>query len=56
VTGITKPNADIEGITYSLNTSMENLTKKDIIIFHGGAKDIRKNESREGLHYLKTFI
>jgi hypothetical protein len=56
VIGISKPNADIEGITSSLNTSIKNLTKKDVIIFYGGTKDISKNESRKGLHSLKTFI
>jgi hypothetical protein len=35
---------------------MENLTKKDMIIFYGGTQDISKNESRKGLHHLKTFI
>jgi hypothetical protein len=56
VIGITKPNADIEGITYRLNISIENLTKKDTIIFYGGTRDISKNESRKALHYLKIFI
>jgi carbonic anhydrase len=35
VTGIVKPNADIEGITSSLNVSRDNLTKEEIIIVIG---------------------
>jgi hypothetical protein len=56
VIGLTKPNADIEGIASSIYTSIDNLTKRDVIIFYGGIKDIGKNESRKGLHFLNTFI
>ncbi|MDR2457634.1 MAG: hypothetical protein LBD41_04050 [Clostridiales Family XIII bacterium] len=56
VMGSIKPNADIEGITSSLHTSEEYFTKKDVIIFCGGTKDISKNESRKGLYSLKAFI
>jgi hypothetical protein len=56
VTGITKPNADIEGITSSLHLQIDNLTKKDLIIFYGGTKDISRNESRKGLRFLKAFV
>jgi hypothetical protein len=56
VMGSIKPNADIEGITSSLHTSEEYFTKKDVIIFYGGTKDISKNESRKGFHSLKAFI
>ena len=44
VTGITKPNADIDAITSPLHLKNENLTKKDLIIFCGGTKDISRNE------------
>jgi hypothetical protein len=56
VTGITKPNADIKGITSSLSVSRDNLTKEDIIIVIGGTKDISKNEAKEGLHSIKAFL
>jgi hypothetical protein len=55
VTGITKPNADTEGIISSLHLLIDNLTKKDLIIFYGGTKDISRNESRKGLCFLKAF-
>jgi hypothetical protein len=38
VTGITKPNADIEAVTSPLHLKIDNLTKKDLIIFCGGTK------------------
>jgi hypothetical protein len=56
VIGITKKSADIEGITSSLHTSIDKLTKNDIIIFCGGTKDISRNETKKGLPFLKTFI
>jgi hypothetical protein len=40
VTGITNPNADIEVITSPLHLISDNLTKKDLIIFYVGTKDI----------------
>jgi hypothetical protein len=48
VTGITKPNADIEAITSPLHLKTENLTKEDLIIFYDGTKDISRNEAKKG--------
>jgi hypothetical protein len=55
VTGITKPNADAESITSPLHFVAENLTKKDLLIFYGGTRDISHNETNKGLRSLKTF-
>ena len=55
VTGITKPNADIEAITSPLHLKTDNLTKKDLIIFYGGTKEISRNETKKGLCSLKGF-
>jgi hypothetical protein len=38
VTGITKPNADMEAVMSPLHLKTETLTKEDIIIFYGGTK------------------
>jgi hypothetical protein len=56
VMGNIKPNANIEAITSSLHTSEEYFSKKDVIIFFGGTKDISKNGSKKGLQSLKAFI
>ena len=48
VIGITKPNADVEAITSPLHPVTDNLTKKDLIIFYGGTKDISRNETKKG--------
>jgi hypothetical protein len=53
--GITKPNADIEAITSPLHLIIDNLTKKDLIIFYGETKDISRNETKKGLRFLKGF-
>ena len=55
VTGITKPNANIKGITSSSDSSLANLTKQDMIIFCGGTRDISRNESKSGLSVLQEF-
>jgi len=55
VIGITKPNANIKGITSPNDSSPVNLTKQDMIIFCGGTKDISRNESKTGLRTLQEF-
>jgi hypothetical protein len=55
VTGITKPNADIEAITSPLHLKTEGLTKNDLIIFYGVTKDISRNETKKGLRSLMGF-
>ena len=54
VIGITKPNAFIEVITSPVHLT-DNLTKKYLIIFYGGTKDISSNESTNGLRSLIDF-
>ena len=49
VIGITKPNAVIEVITSPAHLIIDNLTKKDLIIFYGGTKGISSNDSKKGL-------
>ena len=56
VIGISKPNANTEGIISSLNLLTENFTKNDLVIFYGGNTDISKNESKKGFYSLKTFL
>jgi hypothetical protein len=55
LSGITKPNADIQAITSPLHLKTEKLTKKDLLIFYGGTKDISRNEINKGIHSLKDF-
>jgi len=55
VTGITKQNADINGIISPRHFAPDNLTKQDMIIFCGGTRDIGRNESKSGLCSLKEF-
>ena len=55
VCGTTKPNTDIKGITSPSYFTPDNLTKKDMIIFCGGTRDISRNESKSGLCSLKDF-
>jgi hypothetical protein len=54
VIGITKPNADIKGITSPRHFTSANLTKHDTIVFCGGTRDSR-NETKNGLRSLKEF-
>jgi lysophospholipase L1-like esterase len=42
-------------ITNTLNSSINSLIKKDVCIIWGGSRDVAKNESENGLQYLKDF-
>ena len=55
ITGITKPNANIKGITSPKYLTPANLTKHDMIIFCGGTRDISRNESNSGLRVSKEL-
>ena len=53
--GVTKPNATNEVITSPLHFPIDNLTKRDLIIFYGGTKDVGSNESAKGIRSLIDF-
>jgi hypothetical protein len=48
VSGITKPNADTEAVTSPSHLKTEKLTKKDLLVFYGGTKDIAGTKQIEG--------
>lgn len=52
VIGISKPYANLETITSSVNLETEKLTREDVIIVCGGTIDVGKNKSQIGLHQL----
>jgi hypothetical protein len=56
VTGFVKPGAGLEVVTNSAKVEISKLTKKDIIVVWGGANDIRKNASRDGLKHITDFV
>jgi hypothetical protein len=56
VTGIVKPNADLEVITSTALPDIKKLTKKDVVVLCGGALNIAKNDSKKGLRYLTHFV
>jgi hypothetical protein len=51
VTGLMKPGSDIRTLTNSDKVAFHNLTKNDVIIFWGGANDVNKNNTKEGLRH-----
>jgi hypothetical protein len=55
VTGVTKPNADLQSITAPFNFSPDYLTKLDAIIVCGGTRDVSINETERGLRSLTDF-
>jgi hypothetical protein len=56
VIGFVKPVAGLEVVTNTAKEEISKLTKKDIIVVWGGANDIRKNASRDGLKHITDFV
>jgi hypothetical protein len=56
VTGITKPNANSSAILNDINLKDDDLSKRDVVIFYGGSRDIAKNESTQGLRSIMKFV
>jgi len=55
ITGITKPNANIEAITNSISLKDEYLTKNEVVIIYGGTRDVAKNEAQNVLRSFYEF-
>jgi len=56
VTGITKPKANLEAITSSIDVNVDVYTKDDVLILSGGTMDVARNETNNGLRYLNPFL
>lgn len=56
VMGIVKPGADIITLINSVKDTTSVVSKNDIIVFCGGANDIAKNNSKEGLRHISNFV
>jgi hypothetical protein len=56
VTGLVKPGSDIRTLTNTDKGTFHNLTKNDVIIFWGGANDVKKNNTKEGLRHVLNFV
>jgi len=56
VCGFVKPGVNIATQISSMTVDTTLLTKNDLIIFWGGANDVNKNNSQEGLKHLVNFV
>jgi hypothetical protein len=55
VSGITKPGAGTAEIVGQTSMNYRCLTKKDLIVLHGGANDVYRNNSKRALLQIKKF-
>jgi hypothetical protein len=56
VQGIVKPGAGANVLKKSVEKKIRSLTKKDVVVFCGGANDIGRNNSSKALHQIMDFI
>ena len=56
LTGFTRPGADIDTLTSTIMEDTKHLMISDILVFWGGANDVSKNNSQDGLKSLTKFV
>ena len=56
VTGITKPNANLEALNSPIAMNVDGYTKDDVLILSGGTIDVARNETKNGLRHLINFL
>jgi hypothetical protein len=56
VEGLIKSGASISALTVSGNSDIAELTDKDMLVLCGGANDVNKNNTSEGLKYINKFV
>jgi hypothetical protein len=56
VTGYVNPNTGLEVITNSAKEEIDHMTQDDVVIVCGGANNIGKNESTNGLKHVTQFV
>lgn len=56
MTGITKPNANLEATTSPTDFNMDDCTRNDVLILSSGTVDVARNETNNGLRHLTHFL
>jgi len=56
VTGYVMPGTGLEVITKIANREIDKLTKEDVVVVWGGANDVGKNASNDGLKHISNFV
>jgi hypothetical protein len=56
VNGLVKPGTGTDVLTNSAKNEVRKLTKRDVIVFWGGANDVSKNNSKIGLRHIINFV
>ena len=56
MTGITKPNANLEAITSPTDFNVDGYTKNDVLILSGGTVDIARNEINNGIRHVTHIL
>ena len=56
VQGFVKPGGNSQMIVNTSTKTMGKLTKKDVVVVWGGTRDVGRNETEKGLHYIRNFV
>jgi hypothetical protein len=56
VYGVVKPGMGAETLSVSAKQDIEQLTRRDAVVFWGGSNDVGKNNSKYGLRHIVDFV
>jgi hypothetical protein len=56
MTGIIKPNANLEAITSPTDFNVDGYTKTDVLILSGGTVNVARNETNNDIRYVTHFL
>jgi hypothetical protein len=56
LTGFVKPGATTDTLISSIMEDTKHLTNEDLLVFWGGANDVSRNNSQDGMKSLTNFV
>jgi len=56
VRGFVNPGAGFSTIITSAKGDIQQLSKQDVLVVWEGSKDVGKNETKQGINWIKSFV
>jgi len=56
VKGFLNPGTELNSIITSAKRDIQQLSKQDVVVVWGGSKDVGKNETKQGINWIQSFV
>jgi hypothetical protein len=56
VQGFMNPGTGLNTTITSAKRDIQQLSKQDVVVIWGGSKDVRKNETKQGINWIQSFV